>query len=289
MLRALRMSVPTTAPEAAGELARLGENAKIYAGGAELVLLLRRGLIDADHLVNIKHIPSLDSISWEGGIMRIGATVTHHRLETEALVRAHLPMFVQAESQVANIRVRNQGTIGGNLCFNDPHSDPGVALLVYEAGVLVVGRNGQRQMRLQDFLTGMYETALEPDELLVEIQVPPLPAGWGGAYLRVHRLQRPTLGVAAGAKMQDGRLEDVRLALGCVGPTPKRLEELEAKIRGAKLDEAERIIGESKTYLTQSLQPVGDILGSADYKLHISCVLLGRALEQAANGGVKAE
>src|SRR3989337_1857941 len=133
MLRPFRVLVPSSAPEAASELARLGDKAKIYAGGAELLLLLRRGLIEADHLINIKHIPSLDRIAWDAGVVHIGATVTHHRLETDPLVCEHLPMFAQAESQVATIRVRNQGTLGGNLCFNDPHSDPGTALLVYEA------------------------------------------------------------------------------------------------------------------------------------------------------------
>ncbi len=282
MLRSMRMSAPTSAPEAASELARLGEKAKIYAGGAELLLLVRHGLIQADYLIDIKRIPSLDRIAWERGMLHIGATVTHHRLEIDPLVREHLPMFAHAESQVANIRVRNQGTLGGNLCFNDPHSDPGTALLVYEAAVLLVGPNDQRQMRLEDFLTGMYETALGPDELLVEVQAPPLPPGWGGAYMRVHRLQRPTLGVAAAVKTNNGCLEGVRLSVGCVGPTPKRLGELETKIRGAKLDEAARVIGESKNYLAESLQPVDDILGSAEYKLHISRVLLGRALEEAS-------
>lgn len=278
------MSVPTSAPEAAGELARLGERAKVYAGGAELLLLLRRGLIQADHLINIKRISSLDSIAWDGGAVRIGATVTHHRLETDPLVREHLPMFAHAESQVANIRVRNQGTLGGNLCFNDPHSDPGTALLVYEAGVTLAGQRKQRRLPLHKFLVGMYATAVEADELLVEVQVPPLPPGWGSAYLRVHRLQRPTLGVAAAAKLRDGRLEGVRLAVGCVGPIPQRLAELEGKMPGLKLDEAQQVIKEGKAYLSELLEPVDDILGSAEYKVYLSLLFLGRALSRAVQG-----
>jgi len=284
MLRPFRVLVPSSAPEAASELARLGDKAKIYAGGAELLLLLRRGLIEADHLINVKHIPSLDRIAWDGGVLHIGATVTHHRLETDPLVCEHLPMFAQAESQVATIRVRNQGTLGGNLCFNDPHSDPGTALLVYEAKVTLAGQKKERKIPIDEFLIGMYTTALEADELLMEVQVPPLPPEWGGAYMRIHRLQRPTLGVAAAARMQNNCLEGVRLALGCVGPMPRRLVELEAKIQGLTLDEARRIIGESKAYLSEYLQPVDDLLGSTEYKLHISRVLLGRALSQAVQG-----
>jgi carbon-monoxide dehydrogenase medium subunit len=245
---------------------------------------MRHGMIQADTLVNIKRIASLDKISWDGHVLHIGATATHHHLETDSMVRQHLPMFAYAESQIANIRVRNQGTLGGNLCFSDPHSDPGTALLVYEAGVSVAGRKGERQMSLDDFLVGMYATALEPDELLVEVQVTPLPPGWGSAYLRVHRFQRPTLGVAAAARSRDGHLDGVRLAVGCVGPKAVRLSELEAKLQGLTLDDARRVLAEARRSLAQQLQPVDDLLGSADYKVYITSVLLERALSQAVQG-----
>jgi aerobic carbon-monoxide dehydrogenase medium subunit len=282
MLRPFRVLDPCSVPEAAKELARLGDQARVYAGGAELLLLLRHGLIRADHLINIKKIPSLDRIAWDGNTLSIGATVTHHRLETDPLVRENFPMLALAESQVANIRVRNQGTLGGNLCFNDPHSDPGAALLVHEATVVVAGQEKERRMPLHEFLVGMYTTALEPDELLMEVQVPPLPLGWKGTYLRIHRLQRPSLGVAVAVKLQGGRLGGVRLAVGCVGPKPQRLTEFEAKLQGATLEEAKRVMGEGKSYLRELLQPVADLLGSGEYKLYMTHVLLSRALEQAA-------
>jgi len=281
MLNPFRVLDPATVGEASSELARLGERARIYAGGAELLLLLRHRLIQADTLVDIKRIAELNRIAWEGGLLRIGATVTHHRLEREPLVREHLPMLASAESQVANIRVRNQGTLGGNLCFNDPHSDPPTALLVHEAAVAVAGPKGERRIPLSDFLVGMYATALEADELLTEVVVPPLPPGWGEAYLRIHRLQRPTLGVAAAARLQNGSIEGVRLAVGCVGPKAERLAELEAKLRGTTLADALRVIEDEKSYLKQLLQPVDDLLGSADYKLYMTRVLLSRALSQA--------
>jgi carbon-monoxide dehydrogenase medium subunit len=285
MLNPFRMAHPTTMAEAAGELARLGDAAKVYAGGAELLLLLRRNLIQTDTLIDIKRIRGLDEVSWNGKVVRIGATATHHRLETDAHVRERLPMLGHAESQVANIRVRNQGTLGGNLCFNDPHSDPGTALLVHDTTVAVCGPAGERQVSLGDFLVGMYATALSPEELLARVDVSPLPAGWGGAYLRVHRSQRPTLGVAAAASLSDGLLDGVRLAVGCVGPKPERLGELEKKVRGLSVAEAERVVGEAKRYLAGVLRPVDDLLGSADYKLHVAAVLLGKALRQATGTG----
>lgn len=287
MLNPFRVEHPTTVAEAVGALARLGEAARVYAGGAELLLLLRRGLIRADALIDIKRIRGLDDIAWDGGALRIGATVTHHRLETDAQVRRRLPMFADAESQVANIRVRNQGTLGGNLCFNDPHSDPGTALLIYDTTVTIRGPGGERKVPLGDFLVGMYATALSPEELLAGVEVSPLPSGWGSAYMRVHRAQRPTLGVAAAAKFSDGRLDGVRLAVGCVGPRPERLAELEEKLRGATPADAERVIDDSKRYLAALLRPVEDLLGSAEYKLHVAAALLGKALRKAAlgNGG----
>ncbi len=281
MLQPFRVLTPAYVEEASAELVRLGDRAAIYAGGAELVLLLRYGMVRAEYLINIKSIDGLSEIRRDGQAVQIGATVTHRRLETDPVIREHLPLLADAESQIANIRVRSQGTLGGNLCFNDPHSDPGTALLVHEAEVVLAHKDGLRQMPLSDFLSGMYATALEPGELLQKVLVAPLPLGWGAAYLRVHRYQRPTLNVAIAAKLQNGAVENARLAVGCVGPKPQRLSELEAKIRGEKLDDAKRIFADSKRYLRDRLEPVDDLLGSADYKIYMAAVLLSRALSQA--------
>jgi carbon-monoxide dehydrogenase medium subunit len=287
VLQPFRVLTPANIEQASAELVRLGERATIYAGGAELILLLRYGMVQAEYLINIKGIDGLNEICWDGQTVQIGATVTHHRLETDPLIRERLPLFADAESQIANIRVRNQGTLGGNLCFNDPHSDPGTALLVHEAEVILASQESLRQIPLSDFLSGMYSTALEPGELLQKVFVAPLPVEWGAAYLRVHRYQRPTLNVAVATKLQNGTVEDARLAVGCIGPKPLRLSELEAKIRGEKLDGAKQIFADSKPYLKDKLEPVDDLLGSADYKIYMAAVLLSRALGQASRNNGK--
>ncbi|HVH90803.1 MAG TPA: xanthine dehydrogenase family protein subunit M [Candidatus Acidoferrum sp.] len=281
MLQPFRVLTPANIEQASAELVRLGERAMIYAGGAELILLLRYGMVHAEYLINIKCINGLDEIRWDGQTVQIGATVTHRRLETDPLIRERLPLLADAESQIANIRVRNQGTLGGNLCFNDPHSDPGTALLLHEAEVILANKDGLRQIPLSDFLSGMYATALEPGELLQKVFVAPLAVEWGAAYLRVHRYQRPTLNVAVATKLQNGTVEDARLAVGCVGPKPQRESELEARIRGEKIDGAKQIFADSKQYLKEKLEPVDDLLGSADYKIYMTAVLLSRALSQA--------
>ncbi len=281
MIGSLQLVQPTTVQEASGSLADYGEKAKIYAGGAELLLLLRNGLLDAEVLVDVKKIEMLQRVTAENGVLRVGACVTHHALEKNALVRDHAPSLAYAESQVANVRVRNQGTLGGNLVFNDPHSDPGTVLLIHNASVTVGNEKRERRIALNDFFIDMYATALEPGELLLYVDIPALPAEMKSAYVRLHRYQRPTLGVAVGALMANGAIEELRLAVGCVGPKAERLPELQTKITGTKLSDAQRILAEEKNYLRDLLRPVDDLLGSAEYKLYMTGVMLGDALEEA--------
>jgi aerobic carbon-monoxide dehydrogenase medium subunit len=284
MLRSLQLVQPTTVAEASQALLDYGEKAKIYAGGAELLLLLRNGLLQSEVLVDVKKIETLHRISLGDGMLHVGACVTHHALANNAVVREHAPSLAYAESQVANVRVRNQGTLGGNLAFNDPHSDPGTVLLVHDASVTVGNEKGERHIALDDFFVDMYATALEQGDLLMEVEIPPLPAGMKSAYLRLHRYQRPTLGVAVGARMSNGVFEEVRLAVGCVGPKAQRLAELETKIKATKLTDAKRILAEETNYLRALLRPVDDLLGSAEYKLYMTRVMLGDALEEAVQG-----
>lgn len=281
MLSPFRVMSPTTVPEAAAELDRLGDAARIYAGGAELLLLMRHGLLEPDYLVNIKQVPSLHGIHWDERVLRIGAVVTHRELERAPLVRDHAPTLGEAERHVGNIRVRNQGTLGGNLCFADPHADPGTALLVHDATVTVQGARGPRQLPLDDFFVSTYETALDPSELLTEVQVPQLPAGWGWSFERIERFYRPTVNAAAAVAASDGHIAEARLAVGCVGPRALRLRELEGRLRGLRLSDAQREIADSGAYLVERLEPVSDLLGAADYKIHVTSVLLARAVEQA--------
>jgi carbon-monoxide dehydrogenase medium subunit len=284
MLRSLQLVQPTTVAEASQALFDYGEKAKIYAGGAELLLLLRNGLLQSEVLVDVKKIAALHRICLDDGTLRVGACVIHHAIENSEVVRRYAPSLAYAESQVANVRVRNQGTLGGNLAFNDPHSDPGTVLLIHNASVTLGNGKAERRIALNDFFVDMYATVLQPGDLLVEIQIPALPAGMKSAYLRLQRYQRPTLGVAVGARVSNDTVEEVRLAVGCVGPKAERLTELETKITGTKLSDAKEILIEEKAYLRGLLRPVDDLLGSAEYKLYMTRIMLRDALEQAAQG-----
>ncbi len=280
MLPSLQLVQPTGVIEASQALAQFGEKARIYAGGAELLLLLRHGLLHSEVLIDVKKIARLRQFVIEGNLLHIGACVTHHALATNRLLREYAPALAYAESQLANVRVRHQGTLGGNLCFNDPHSDPGTVLLMHEATVTAGGQRDDRRMPVEQFLTDMYATDLAADELLLDIQVPSLPAGMNSRYLRLHRQQRPTLGVAVALKTDRSVIEDIRIAVGCIGPQPSRLRQLERKFKGSDVNDANRILAEETRYLRELLRPVDDLLGSAAYKLYMARALIGEALAQ---------
>ena len=284
MLQPLQLIQPETVQEASQTMAHFGDKARFYAGGAELLLLLRNRLIDAEVLIDVKRIDRLRRLEATNGTLRIGACLTHHELAKNALIREWAPSLALAESQVANIRVRNQGTLGGNLAFNDPQSDPGTVLLVHNTSVTIGNANGERRQALDEFFVDMYATLLAPGELLLEVEIPRLPSGMTSSYLRLNRYQRPTLGVAVAARITKGIIDEARLAIGCIGPKAQRLSELEIKITGTPLSDAKRILAAEKNYLRDLLQPVDDLLGSADYKLYMAGVMLGDALEQGSQG-----
>jgi carbon-monoxide dehydrogenase medium subunit len=281
VLKPFRLVEPTTLKEAASELGRLGEEARVYAGGAELVLLMRHGVIEPGYLVDVKRIAALHGVTWDGTLVRIGAATTHTQVERDPIVRQRLGALAQAASTIGNVRVRGQGTLGGNLCFADPHSDPPAPLLVYGAQVVLSDPDSDRHLPLDDFLVGTFDVALQPDEVLAAIEVEPLPSGFGDAFLRIERYHRPTVNVAAAVRPVDGRIAEARLAVGCIGPRTVRLPDLEKRILGLTADEAARVIREQGPALAQDLEPVDDLLGSASYKIHVAGVLLGRAVAQA--------
>jgi carbon-monoxide dehydrogenase medium subunit len=163
-MRPFRVLQPRSVGEASRALQLHGDAASIYAGGSELLLLLRHRLVEYDYLIDVKRIPDLREFRWDGGVLQVGAAVTHRELERSPVVAEHLPLLAEVESRVANVRVRNVGTLGGNLCFNDPHSDPGTLLLVHDARVELQQGRSKRQVSLEDFWLGSYETVLEQDE-----------------------------------------------------------------------------------------------------------------------------
>ncbi|MEE8302560.1 MAG: xanthine dehydrogenase family protein subunit M [Candidatus Tectomicrobia bacterium] len=281
MLQPFRLEEPTSVGEASALLAQHGESARIYAGGTELLLVMKEGLLHYERLVNIKQIPGIAGVSLKDGTLCIGAATPHRTLERSPEVRTHFPTIADMESHVANVRVREVGTLGGNLCFAEPHADPGTLLQVYDASVQIERQGGSRSLTLEAFFVESFEVALEEDELLTEIRVPPLPNHTAAAYLKFGFLERPSVGVAVAVTATSAGVQTVRLAVGCVGPTPRRVREAEALLSHKELDEVRASLEAAGELAGQAADAITDLHGSAEYKEYLVGVLLRRAFEQA--------
>ena len=285
-MRPFRLYEPTTTAETVTVLRELGDGGKLYAGGTELLLAMKAGLLSYDGLVNVKHVVGLDAISTGNGTLTIGATATHSAIERSPAVLRDFPLIAQVEHTVANVRVRNVGTLVGNLCFAEPHSDPAALLLLYEASVNVEGPAGPRTVPLDGLITGAYETSLAEDELVTRVDVSPFPAGMRGAYLKFGYHHRPTLGLGAAVAASDGRFDDVRLSLGSVGERPTRLHDAEDVLRGVRLDD-DRALAEAGRIAASTSEPLEDEHGSAEFKAHLVEVFVRRAVTEAVERGMR--
>ncbi len=277
---------PTTVSEAVGALHELGDGGKLYAGGTELLLAMKSGLLEYDTLVNVKSVPDLGDVSLDGTSLLIGASATHSTIEHSDVVKEHFPLIADVEHRVANVRVRNVGTLVGNLCFAEPHSDPGALLLLYDAEVNVVSPAGSRVISIEDLVVGPYETSLASDEFVTHVTVPALPDGMKGTYLKFGYHHRPTLGIGAAVKVTNGVLDDVRLTLGSVSPKPLRLLDAEAALRRSRVDDASAA-AQAGELASSVCDAIDDLHGSAEYKRHLVEVFVARAITAAVNDGVR--
>ena len=221
---------------------RYGEDAAFYCGGTELLLLLKLGFAAFGHLVDLKGIEELRGVRAENGTLVVGAAVTHRELERSALrPRAAAGSGDGWSASVANLRVREVGTLGGNLCFSDPHSDPATFLLAVDAEVECRRGGGEpRRLPIADFVVGPYQTSLEHGELLTAVRIPSLPEGASVAHAKFSFHERPTATVACLARVVDGVLAEARVAVGSVGARPVRSRAAEEALTGAPVDEPRR-------------------------------------------------
>lgn len=284
MLHPFALHRPRTADEACDLLARLGDGATPYAGGTELLLVMKLGFARPAHLVDVKRVPGFDVIATEGDRLRIGATVTHRTVERSAAVRARCPVLSEVARHIANVRVRNVGTVGGNLAFADPHSDLATLCLALDGRVELVSPRGRRELPIADFVRGPWETVRAADELLAAVTLAPWPAHTAATYLKFGVHERPTLGVALAlvpAADDGARVGAARMAIGCVNPRPIRMAEAEARLTGvpfAELGDLTAIVG---ALAAERVDAVDDLHGSADYKREMVAVFTRRALALA--------
>src|SRR5688572_25341707 len=240
MLRRFRLEEPRSIAEVSELLGRFGDSAKVYAGGTELLLAMKEGFVQFERLVNVKGVTGLNEVKQNNGEVHIGALSTHRELENSPILKEKVPALAKLEKNVANVRVRQVGTLGGNLCFAEPHADPGTLLIALEARLVAEKGYRIREISAESFFVDAYETALEPDEVLTQIIVPVPAQPSGICYMKFGYLERPSVGLAVAVKLNTAKTEidDIRIAVGCAGPAPKRVAEAEALLKGKSLDEA---------------------------------------------------
>jgi carbon-monoxide dehydrogenase medium subunit len=276
---------PTTVAEACALLKQHGGEAKVFAGGSHLTILMKQGLYEPKILVNIKKISELKGINYDAKDgLSIGALVTHREIETSAVVREKFPVLCDAEREVANIRVRNMGTVGGNLASGEPLTDLAQIFIALDGKARIAGPNGQRAIPIEDLFVDFYTTSLAEDEILTQVVTPPLPAHSGIEYIRFSSssvVDKPSAGVAVRLTLDNGgeTIQTARIVLGCVGATPVRARKAEALVAGKKL--TPQLAEEAASAAAQECSPTSDLRGSEQYKRAIVRTLVKRAAAKA--------
>lgn len=250
---------------------------KVLAGGMSLIPLMKLRLATPSDVVDIGRVPGLDYITGSGGAVHIGATATHHAIETSPVIRASCPLLAEAASQIGDMQVRNMGTIGGSVAHADPAADYPAALLALEARFRLASAAGERTISAAEFFLDAFTTALEPGEIVVEIQVPVEEANEGYRYAKVPHPASgfAVVGVAVRLKKNGGRITMARIAVTGMAPRAFRAHAAEdLLVGGADPATAAAVVGEGE-------EANSDLYASGDYRRHLARVHAARAVEAA--------
>ncbi len=274
---------PTTLAEAVSLLSQYGGDAHALAGGTDLLIRMKRKQWMARVVVSLRRVPGLREISLDGEL-HLGALVTLNDLIYSPIIREHFPVLAYTASKMAGVQVRSLATVGGNLCNASPAADTAPPLIALNARVVIVGKDGERVVPLDEFFVGVGKSVLAPDEVLREILVPRLDDSMRASYMKLeHRaaMDIAIVGVGVWVNSQQSTVnsqqcEDVRIVLGAVAPTPIRARQAEEILRGKELTE-ERIREAARVAATEC-KPIDDVRGSAWYRREMVEVLTRRQL-----------
>ena len=273
---------PSSLADAIALLQRHGDQAKVLSGGQSLLPLLKLRVGAAGHLVDIGRIPGLEYIKEEGGFLKIGGRTRESMLERSDLVRSKYPILYDTALVIADPLVRNRATVGGNLAHADPANDHPATMLALGAEVVATGPGGERVIPIAEFFTGIFSTALAPDEILTEVRIPTPPARSGGAYVKLERKVGDFATAAAAAQVTlgaGGEVDRAGIGLTAVGPLPIKATEAEQFLVKKKPDAA--AIAEAARLAASATSPTADRRGSVEYKRAMARVLTARALTRA--------
>jgi carbon-monoxide dehydrogenase medium subunit len=270
--------------EAISLLSEYGDRADVIAGGTDLLVRMKRGDALPDYFISVEGIQELDHIDYDDlRGLRIGARTTLRSLVGSSLIKGHFPVLSEAAGILGTPTIRNQATIGGNLCNAAPSADTAPALMVLGARLKIQGAGDEKTLPIEEFFSGPGETCLKSNEILTEIQVPKMPPGTRAVYLKQTRSKGADLalvGVAAWVAVEDDVVKDVKIALGAVAPTPIRAKKAEEILRGNRLHEG--LLEACGEAAVLESRPIDDVRSSADYRKKLIYVLVKRAIRQAA-------
>jgi carbon-monoxide dehydrogenase medium subunit len=281
-VRRFELALPRTVDEALRVLSERGPDAKLLAGGTDLLPQLKNGLLKPACVVDLSGVERLRALRADGSGLRIGAAVSARTLERDATTRTTYTSLAESGALVGSVQVRNLATLGGNLCNAAPSADMAPPALALDAEAVVAGPRGERRLPLTDFFTGVRRTVLGPDEVLVEIVVPAPGPRSGGHYLRHtprRELDIAVVGVASQLTLTDGVCAKARIALAAVAPMPLRARAAEQALEGKPV--TPEAIERAAELAVGAAKPISDQRGSADYRRHLVRVLTRRTLRTA--------
>jgi len=277
---------PKSIEETLSLLKQYGEEAKVLAGGTDLLIYMKSGRVSPKYIVDIKGLSGFDFIRYdEKDGLRFGAVTRLADFVDSEIVQKKFYPIVQAAGAIGTTQIQNRGTIGGNICNAAPSADVSSPLVALGANVTLVSLSGERTLPIEDFFLGPGKTVMARDELLKEIHVPNPPPRTGSIYLRLAKRSRIDIAVAGVSTTvtlgaDDGVCQDAKIVLCAVAPIPLRAKEAEGILKGKPLQE--EVIGEVSRKASEEALPITDVRGTAEYRREIVRVLTRRSVIQAA-------
>ncbi|MCK5551566.1 MAG: xanthine dehydrogenase family protein subunit M [Deltaproteobacteria bacterium] len=278
---------PTSVAEAVSILSMHRGEAKVLAGGTDLLNLMRDGEISPKLIVSLKNIGEFRDITKHDGGVSIGAFCTLEDCARSERIRGEYPILYDAFQQMGSLQVRSRGTIGGNICNASPAADTAAPLMVLGAETIIQGAGGERKKPIVDFFTGPGETILEPDEILTTITLPKIKGKGAGLYVKLGRrnaMEIAIIGVAVYVILEPSskNISDIRIAISSAAPKPLRVDEAESILKGRSPEK--QLIEETASIVSRASDPISDVRASKEYRKEMLRVLTIRAITDIVSG-----
>ena len=269
---------PSSIDEAIGLLNEYGSKARILSGGTDLIVRIKDGFETPDAVIDIKGLDDLKILKFEDNKLIIGSLVTFNEIIDDETVKEKFPLLWESAKVVASMGIRNRATMVGNICSAVPSLDSGPALLLYEATVVVKGKDGERRIPIEEWFLGPRKTALKEGEIVEYIEVPLPDKKHGGCYIKLGRYNGEDLAqVGVGVLALSGN--EYRVAFCAVGPKPNRARKIEELLKGKEITDS--VIEDAKKLVEEEISPITDIRATKEYRMHMAKVMLDRALKAA--------